>query len=92
MALDIVADSIIASINFDVILSQVCLCDSYFDDSITLNTETGNGIFLEYITCDSDSNKPLALNTEADNQIFLDSVELFILNLASIVADNTFNI
>jgi hypothetical protein len=92
MALNTVADGIIASTNFDVIPSQVCPCDSYFDDAMTLNTKVGNGVFPEYKTCDSDSNEPLTLNTEADNQIFPDGDEPLTLNLASNVADDTFDI
>jgi hypothetical protein len=92
MALNTVADGIIASTNFDVIPSQVCPCDSYFDDPMTLNTEAGNGVFPEYITCDSDGDEPLTLNAEADNQIFPDGDEPLTLNLASTVADDTFDI
>lgn len=86
------ADGIITSTNFDVIPSQVCPCDSYFDDPMTLNTKAGNGVFPEYITCDSDGDELLTLNTEADNQIFSDGDELLTLNLASTVADDAFDI
>jgi hypothetical protein len=93
MALNTVADGIIASTNFDVIPSQVCPCDSYFDDPMTLNTEAGNGVFPENIACDSDGDEPLTLNTEADSQIFPDGDEPLILNLAtSTVADDAFDI
>ena len=92
MALNTLADGIIASTNFDVIPSQVCPCDSYFDDPMILNTEAGNGVFPENIACDSDSDELLTLNTEADNQIFPDGDELLTLNLASNVTDDTFDI
>jgi hypothetical protein len=92
IALNSMADGIIASTNFDVILSQVCPCDSYFDDPITLNTEAGNGVFPEYITYNPDGDELLTLNTEADNQIFPDSDELLTLNLVSTITDNTFDI
>jgi hypothetical protein len=92
IALNTVADSIIASINFNVIPSQVCPYDSYFNNAMTLNIKVGNGVFPEYKTCDSNSDEPLTLNTKADNQIFPNGDEPLTLNLASNVADNTFNI
>jgi hypothetical protein len=90
-----VADNIIASINFNIILSQVCPYNSYFNKLITLNTKAGNEVFLKYITCDFNSDKLLTLN-----EIFLEYIacnfnsdELLTLNLAiSIIVDNTFNI
>jgi hypothetical protein len=54
-----------------------------------LNTEAGNGVFLE---CNSDNDELFKLNIKKDNQIFLVGNELLIFNLASTIADNTFNI
>jgi hypothetical protein len=62
---------------------------------MTLNTEAGNEVFLEYIACDSDSDELLTLN-----EIFLEYIacdsdgdEPLTLNLAtSTIVDNTFNI
>jgi hypothetical protein len=79
MAFNTVADDIIANINFNIIPSQVCLCDSYFDNLITLNTKADNRVFLEYIVYDSDGDKLLTLNTKADNQIFPANDELLTL-------------
>jgi hypothetical protein len=62
MALNTVADGIIASTNIDIVPSQVCPSDSYFDEPMTLNTEAGNEVFPEYIACDSDGDEPLTLN------------------------------
>lgn len=59
MALNTIADGIIASTNFDIIPSHY---DSYFDEPMTLNTEAGNKVFPEYIVCDSNSDEPLTLN------------------------------
>jgi hypothetical protein len=62
MALNTVADGIIASTNFDIIPSQVCPCDSYFDEPMTLNTEAGNQVFPDYIARNPDGDEPVTLN------------------------------
>jgi hypothetical protein len=72
MALNTVADGIIASTNFDIIPSQVCPCDSYFEP-MTLNTEAGNEVFPEYIACDSDGDEPSILNEVFPEYIACDS-------------------
>jgi len=94
MALNTVADGIIASTNFDIIPSQVCPCDSYFEP-MTLNTEAGNEVFPEYIACDSDGDEPSILNEVFPEYIACDSDgdEPLTLNLAtSTVVDDTFDI
>jgi hypothetical protein len=70
LALNTVADSIIASTNIDIVPSQVCPCNAYFDEPMTLDTEAGNEVFPEYIACDSDGDEPMTLNTEAGNEGF----------------------
>jgi hypothetical protein len=95
MALITTIDGIIASTNFDIILSQVCPCNSYFNKLITLNNEASNEVFFKYIACDFNSDK---LSTF--NEVFLkyiacdsDSDKLLTLNLAtSTIVNNTFNI
>lgn len=62
IALNIIINSIIISINFNIILSQVYSYNSYFNKLITLNTKAGNEVFLKYIKCDSNNNKLLILN------------------------------